>query len=157
MHKELDPVDRALQSLAGRQWPGDSYDLQLERTLMQSFETSSSVPACYRHRLMIPALAVVLLAGVAFVAAGGVELVRSWFVTTTFNGEVVGTQEVIPNEDGSATFNIPVGPPKDGENVIELAIEGDGVPTGGQKTVNVTLNGDDAQVEIKPSQSGDGE
>ena len=124
---------------------------------MQSFETNRSVPAFYRHRLMIPALAVVLLAGVAFVAAGGVEWVQSWFVTTTVNGEVVDTQEVIPNEDGSATFNIPVGPPTDGENVVELAISGDGAPAGGQKTVNVTLSGDEAQIEIKPSQDGDGE
>ena len=153
MHKDSDAVDRALQSLAGQQWPGDSYDVQLESKLMQSYETNRPVPAFYRHRLLIPALALVLIASVGFVSFGGVALVKSWFVTTTINGQVVDVREVVPKEDGSATFNVPVST-KDGENVVELSIEGDGTPTGGQKTVNVTLSGDEAQVEITPDPNG---
>jgi hypothetical protein len=149
MHKDSDAVDRALQSLADQQWPGDSYDDQLESKLMQAYETNRSVPAFYRHRLLIPALALVLVASVGFVSFGGVALVKSWFVTTTINGQVVDVREVVPNEDGSATFNVPVSA-KDGENTVELSIEGDGSPTGGQKTVTVTLTDDEAQVEITP-------
>jgi hypothetical protein len=123
---------------------------------MQSYETNSPVPAFYRHRLLIPALALVLIASVGFVSFGGVAMVKSWFVTTTINGQVVDVREVVPKEDGSATFNVPVST-KDGENVVELSIEGDGAPTDGPRTVNVTLTGENAQVEITPDPNGTGE
>jgi hypothetical protein len=157
MHKDSDAVDRALQSLAGQQWPGDSYDVQLERKLMQSYETNKPVLAFYRHRLLIPALALVLIASVSFVSFGGVALVKSWFVTTTINGQVVDVREVVPKDDGSVSFNVPIGEVKSGGNVVELSFEGDGAPADVQTTFNVTLTGDEAQVEMTPDPNGSGE
>ncbi len=101
-----------------------------------------------RYRVVVPVLAILVIAGVAFAAAGGVALVKSWLVTTKINGEVVDTREVVPNEDGSAKFSVPVGPPSGGTQTVEMSIAGD--DSGGTKTVNVTSDGNTAEVEIKP-------
>ena len=150
MRNELDPVDRALQSLQGRQWSGDSVNTQLEKRLMQAYEAHRPAARLGRYRVLVPVLAILVIASVAFTAAGGVALVKSWFVTTKINGEVVDTRQVVPAEDGSAKFSVPVAPPQEGTQVVEMSIESDANDTGGAKTVNVTLDGNNAEVEIKP-------
>jgi hypothetical protein len=153
VRKELDPVDRALQSLQGRQWSGDSFNIELEKRLMQAFDAHRPAARMARYRVLVPVLAILVIAGVAFAAAGGVALVKSWFVTTKINGEVVDTREVVPNEDGSAKFSVPVGPPQGDTQVVEMSIEGDGSDAGGMKTVTITSDGNTAEVEIKPEQA----
>jgi hypothetical protein len=148
MRKELDPADRALQTLRGRQWSGDPFNIELEKRLMQAYDAHKPAARMARYRVVVPVLAILVIAGVAFAAAGGVALVKSWFVTTKINGEVVDTREVVPNEDGSAKFSVPIGPPQQGTQVVEMSIAGD--DSGGTKTVNVTSDGNTAEVEIKP-------
>ena len=153
MRRELDPADRALQSLRGQQWSGDPFNIELEKRLMQAYEAHRPAARMGRYRVVVPVLAILVIAGVAFAAAGGVALVKSWFVTTKINGEVVDTRQVVPNEDGSATFSVPVGPAQEGTQVVEMSIEGDGSDAGGMKTVTITSDGDSAKVEIKPEQA----
>ena len=150
MRTELDPADRALQALRGQQWSGDSFNLELEKKLMAAYETHKPATHMGRYRVVVPVLAILVIAGVAFAAAGGVALVKSWLVTTKLNGAVVDTRAVVPNEDGSAKFSVPVGPPSSGTQVVEMSIAGD--DSGGTKTVTVTSDGNTAEVEIKPQE-----
>ena len=102
--READPVDRALQSLGGRHWPGETHNPQLENQLMRAFETHKPASLISRHRVLIPVLAVLVFGSVAFAAAGGIEYVRSLFITVSVNGEVVDTSEVVLDENGRGTF-----------------------------------------------------
>ena len=126
---------------------------------MRSFDTKRPASFVARHRVLVPALALLLVASVGFAAAGGIELVRSWFITVTIDG-VTETHEVVPNEDGSATVTIPL-PPADGDlRVVEMSIEGGEAPVPeGTKTVSVSLSaaGDEAQVTITPEPEDDEE
>ena len=70
------------------------------------------------------------------------KLVRGWFVTTSVNGQVVDAQEVVPDEDGNASFTIPV-PEIDGDMaVIDMTVEGDQAGSGGSQTVTISLDGE---------------
>ncbi len=141
MQNDTDPVDRALASLAGRTWPGSHENAQLENKLMRSFNTNSTTSFAARHRVLLSAIVLLLVVGVGFAAAGGIELIRSWLVTTSINGEVVDVQEVVPNEDGSASFTIQV-PDIEGDTAeIGMSIEGEGYDPGGYKTLNIALDG----------------
>ena len=161
MPNKLDPVDCALQSLAGQQWPGGNHNHELENKLMRAFEANKSVSRIGQHRVLIPVLVVLVLGSVAFAAAGGVGLIKSWFVTTEINGEVVDVREIVPNEDGSASFTIPV-TAAEGENTISLSLEGEANPgEGDQQIATITIEGttdsDGVHVEIKPKQDDEEE
>ncbi|MHC4609068.1 MAG: hypothetical protein ACYS7M_01820, partial [Planctomycetota bacterium] len=73
MQNQMDPLDSALESLRGRRWPGDQHNSQLKDKLMQQFHTRQSSSRLGRHGALLTALALVVLAGVGFAAAGGVE------------------------------------------------------------------------------------
>jgi hypothetical protein len=109
MGNHMDPVDGALQSLGGRQWPGVNHNPELEQRLMHNFGNSPPASFLARHRILISALAVMLLAGVSFAAAGGVDLIRSWFLTIQVNGAVVHSGEIQVDEQGQATLTLPKG------------------------------------------------
>ena len=64
MSDKHDRVESALQSLRECDWPGESSNLELENKLMQAFESNRSTSFVSRHRVLLPALAV-LLAGSA--------------------------------------------------------------------------------------------
>ena len=146
MESPIDPVERVLESLGGRQWPGNHHNPQLESMLMQSFNENRSRSFVARHRVLVPMLAVLLVAGVAFAAAGGIGLVKSWFVTVTVNGQVVGRQTVVVNEDGTATFTSVVPAFEGGEAAVSATLTGDGTESG--ETVNVmTLEWDGHEVK----------
>lgn len=151
MKDSHDPVDAALKSLGGRQWPGDNYNTQLENRLMQGFDSNSPTARSPRGRLLIAALAVLVMGSAGFAAVGGVEMVKSWFITVKVDGRVVDVQEITPNEDGSATIVVPLPPKAEGEEVT-VSIEGTAPADGedGMKTIHVTLEGQEATIEVEP-------
>ena len=116
---------------------------------MRSFNANNTASFVTRHRVLLPVLALVLVAGVGFAAAGGIQLVRGWFVTTSINGVVVDQQAVVPNADGSASFTIPVPETEGDTTVIDMTVEGDGDNVGGSRTVTVSVDGATAPGEAK--------
>lgn len=89
MQDQQDPVDGALSSLKGRQWPGDHTNNQTKDMLMKQFQKNQSTTAVGRHPVLVAALAILVLGSVGFAAAGGVQMVRNWIVTVEVNGEPV--------------------------------------------------------------------
>lgn len=157
MNIRIDPVDGAMKSLKSRQWPGRHHNAQLENALMCQFDTERRLTFVHKHRFTVSAIAVLLLASAGFAAAGGVEWVRSWFVTVSINGEVVSQQAVVANEDGSATFTVPLPHPEGDSteyNICEIQLEGSGAAPDGTKTVNVSVSaeGEKAEVTITPEE-----
>jgi hypothetical protein len=150
MRTELDPADRALHTLRGRRWSGASFDLELENRLMAAYDAHTPATRLGRYRVVVPILGILVIAGVAFAAVGGVALIKSWLVTTKINGQVVDTREVVPNDDGTAKYSVPISPPGNGPQTVEMTVAGD--DSGGTKTVTVTSDGNTADVEIKPQE-----
>ena len=139
MSDHIDPVDRALQSLGGRHWTDAAGNSELEQRLMQSYGTQSTTSFFARHRVLIPAVAVLAMAAAGFAAVGGVGLIKSWFATVTVNGKVVHTGEIVPDENGQATITLPEGSlPKDGEKQVSVTLDGNAVAGSGAMTVTVT-------------------
>jgi hypothetical protein len=158
VRNEHDPVDSALQSLGGQKWPGASHNPKLEDKLMRAFENTGSTSKIRRHPLLAACLAVLLLGSLGFAAAGGIEMVRSWFVTIEVNGEVIGPLEVVPDENGNAEFDIPpIEIEGDEAAVATISIDtgetGDG--EGGTKTVSVTLDEDGGHVQVEQEEEED--
>jgi hypothetical protein len=156
VRNEHDRVDSALQSLGGQKWPGASHNPKLEDKLMRAFENRGSVSRIRRHPLLAACLVVLVLGSLGFVAAGGVEMVRSWFVTIEVNGEVIGSMEVVPDENGNAEFNIPpIDVEGDEAAVTTISIDsgecGDG--EGGMKMVSVTLDEDGRHITVEQEES----
>ena len=152
MRNEHDPVDSALQSLGGQKWPGASHNPKLEDKLMRAFENRGSASKIRRHPLLAACLAVLVLGSLGFAAAGGIEMVRSWFVTIEVDGEVIGPLEVVPDENGNAEFDIPpIEIEGDEAAVATISIDtgecGDG--EGGMRTVNVTLDEDGGHITVE--------
>ena len=86
MHNQHDIVDSALQSLAGRRWPGDPHNPELESKLMQTFDKQKSKNMIFRHPLLAACLAVLVLGSFGFAAAGGVDVIKAWIVKVEVNG-----------------------------------------------------------------------
>ncbi len=150
MHSN-DPVDAALAALARQAWPGSQPDPHLEQRLMQAFQAHTQPSFTARHRILVPVLAVLLVGTVAFAASGGYALVRNWVFTMTVNGQVVYDGKVQTDEQGNASFTVPL-PEKPGETTIDLT--GTAAP-GESQTVSVTVTpeGDDqARVTVKSTE-----
>lgn len=158
MQNENDPVDSALRSLGGQKWPGASHNPELEEKLMRAFENRGSTSKIRRHPLLAACLAVLVLGSVGFAAAGGIEMVRSWFVTIEVNGEVIDSLEVVPDENGNAEFDIPPIETEDGEmTVATISIDAgeSGDDEGGEKTISVTLDEDGGHIIVEQEEEDD--
>ncbi len=153
MSDRPDPVERALQSLGGRQWPHDAGHAELEQNLMQSFETQTHRSFFARHRVVIPIVAILVMAIGGFAMAGGVRLIQSWLATVAVNGQVVHTGEVVPDENGQATITLPEGSLRDGENQVSVTL--DGQTPAGSETVTVTVTGEKNGVVISTQPQSD--
>jgi hypothetical protein len=141
MGTHMDPVDDALQSLVGRQWPGANHNPELEQRLMQNFENPPPVSLLARHKILVSVLAVLLLAGVSFAAAGGVELIRSWFLTIQVNGTVVHSGEIQVDEHGQDTLTLPKGSlqaDQNGQVTVGLEMHGDASDGPQANTISIT-------------------
>ncbi len=103
---------------------------------MQEFQTKRSSSRLGRHRVLAATLAVLLLGTAGFAAAGGVEAVKSWFITVELNGEQIDlelTDITIDTEGDTTTMTVDMG---------ELDVEADG-----EATVTVTATAQDLQGE----------
>ncbi len=154
MPSKPDPVEQALESLAGRAWPGAPHNENLESKLMQSYEHQNRGSYFSRHPVLAPTLALLLVAGVGITAVGAVALYNTWFVTVSVNGGPEQTFEVPVTEDGSAHVTIPVEGFEDGEQTIEVCLDGEGYDANGAKTVSVSLCAEEgvADVTITPEE-----
>lgn len=149
MSDHSDPVDRALQSLGGRQWTGNAVNPELEQRLMQSFGTRPATSLLARHRVLIPVVAILAVATAGFAAVGGMELIKSWFMTVAVNGNVVHTGEIVTDENGQATITLPDGAlRKDGENQVSVTLEGNADDEPGLKTITMTSEGSELIVQV---------
>ncbi len=133
MNKEHDSVNGVLRRLRDQDWPGSSHNPELEESLMQAHERQVSRK---RNKLSVitAALAVVLLGGVGFAAAGGIELVKTWFITAEVDGrEVIVDSADITVEQDDETAVVTV------ENIELSAKPGDPpLEEGGMVTITVT-------------------
>ena len=89
MQDQLDPVDGALESLKGRTWPGSNDNEETRNKLMQEYQSKRASSRLGRRGMVIAALGILILGGAGFAAAGGVEVVRGWFITVEVNGKVI--------------------------------------------------------------------
>lgn len=145
MDNDIDSVDRALASLGGRNWPVNNRNAQLENTLMKEFDANRPATFLARHRILIPVVAVLALASAGFAAAGGIEYVRSLFLTVEINGNVVHSGEVVLDENGEGKITLPEGSlPTDGDGQMTVTVIGQQaqeVPAEGAemvKTISIT-------------------
>ncbi len=146
MSGDMDPVDGALQSLAGQQWPGNPENPELERRIMQALDTQKHVSRSRVRRLVLPA-AIVLLGSTVLVAAGGWSLIRSWFITVEVNGNVVHSGEMVLDPNGQAVIAVPAGALQPGsENEIAIQLQGAG---GGPEEQTIVITTDDGEHELK--------
>ena len=81
MKREFDPVDSALRSLGGQDWPGPDYDPKLEDKLMSSFDSHTpKTPRRFarirQHPVIAASIAILLVGSVSFAAASGTEVVQ---------------------------------------------------------------------------------
>jgi hypothetical protein len=119
---------------------------------MRNFTTQHSTSFFARHRVLVPVLILLLVTSVGFAASGAFELIRSWFLTITVNGEVVHEGEVVTDENGNATLTVPM-PPSTGETTtISLSGTGNGAPDGTTVDVSVASDGEQATVTIAPAE-----
>ncbi len=146
MQHPIDPIDNAFESLKGRAMPGDAYNPQLKERLMREFNTNRSEKHPRRRMILAAALAFVLLGGAGFAAAGGVDMVKSWFITIEVDGEPIAVEEFEGNitieEDGEIT-TVTVDLPEGAVDLPEGVVEG--------QTVTVHLS-DVPQTEAKSSE-----
>jgi len=140
VRKDLDPVDSALMCLRSKQWTGESHRNQLEEKLMSEFDTQRLGYGTGRRRtLMVAGLAALLLGAAAFAAT------RGWFAVTVIDGKVVDTREITLPEGGVTTFQVPVQSGK----ATTVTVSGQASADGGEVQVNVTSDGQNANVEVK--------
>jgi hypothetical protein len=120
---------------------------------MQAFHTNRSSSGPGRRGLVVALLAVALLGSVGFAAAGGVQMVKGWFmsVTVEVDGQVVATEDVVLDENGTATIPLPPDA-VEGAEELTLSVEGTGTdvpPEGGVATINMTVEDGAAQLQVE--------
>ncbi len=154
MATKNDPVDRALESLGSRQWSAPPEHLQLEGRIMQQLNARQASPFG-RHRTALAALAVLALVSVGFGA--GVLVGKSLRVTTSVNGQVVDTRDISLDENGAASFSVPL----DGDTgeVAEVSMTFEGETTGpeGTATIDISADGDDNALDVEITTQEEGE
>jgi hypothetical protein len=159
--ENIDPVEEALQSLRERNWPGGSDNHELENRLMQAHESNRPGGFVARHRVLVPVLAVLLLGSVVFAAAGGVEVVKGWFMTMTIEvgDEVIVVDELEFDENGHAVVTLPEDAVEAGEE-ITVTLEGERPDDDDGElmtTLNVTVDGNVAEIEMEVEDEEGGE
>lgn len=142
MTSKHDPVDNALESLGGRQWPQEFDNNQLKDRIMQDFQSKRSNSRFGGRGVLVALLAIGTLGMTGFAAAGGLDLVQTWFITAEVNGEPVeldGAEVTVVTEGNTSTITVDniEGDFEEGEEVTITATN-DGSGAGAQvKTVNV--------------------
>ena len=96
-----DPIDDALSPLRDRSWPGDAHMNRLEERLMGEYRPAQSASFVRRHRTLVIALCLFVLAGGAF---AGAMLARYMLydIEITRDGEVIAQPRVLVEEGQEA-------------------------------------------------------
>lgn len=139
---DRDPVDSALSALRSCEWTGPSVNTQLEERLMKEY-TRTTVSRSFLHRPAVAAaLGILVLGGGAFAAGGGIEYIKSLFVTVEIDGQPTQL-ELQPVGDNvyEGTLQTQTQDGRDA-HVVVRRLEGD--PNEQNMTVNVNLTGDDS-------------
>ncbi len=97
---------------------------------MQKFDRNPRSHSFGRRGTLLAALAILTVGSAGFAAAGGVQMVRGWFITVEVNGEPVAVNEdaIHVEEHGDGTVTLTV----DGE---ALGVEGG--KKGDQATITI--------------------
>mgnify|MGYP000864416595 CR=1 FL=1 len=144
MPDKHDIVESALQSLAGQRWPGANHNSQLESKLMQAFDKQKSKNIITRHPLIAACLAVLVLGSFGFAAAGGVEMVKSWFI---LNVEIDGIQDF--NEAFDGPVNITLTTDENGTQRVYLTdANGDPLTMADLEVKNEVIEGDTCTITV---------
>src|SRR5262245_26728296 len=101
MPREHDSVDRALAAQRCESLTPPTFNPELDEYLMREFDSRRTVRAS--RRPLVACAAVVLIAGVAFAAAGGVSKLRTWMVHIEMGDQ--GARILVP-EGGSGSMII---------------------------------------------------
>lgn len=152
MQNETDPLDSALDSLRGQRWPGEHYNNQLKDKLMKELQTKHSSFRLGRRGALVAALALLVFGSVGFAAVGGVELVKSWFMTVSVevDGEVIAVEDVELDEDGQATIALPPDALENGEE-LSFSIEAgsaEGASEGGTAVIDIAVEDNAAHIQV---------
>lgn len=154
MTTDTDPIESAMSSLRSQPWTGETYNKDLEEKLMREFHTHKPSSRISRHRTLIATLAVLLVGGAAFAAAGGADVVKKFFLDiriivrgpdgTVFDGVV--ELEPVEGEEGTAAATLDLG--DGGQTTIEIQevsaseLAGADIPDGEEMTMmTVSLSG----------------
>jgi len=133
-----DLVDHALDLLrADAPGGGPSLNPQLENRLMQRYDARSTTPRPMFARPAVIAAALLAVTGVTFATAGGIQRIKSWFVTV---------------EVGDQTVHLRVG---DNEEASMISESDDGVRTHVTVNKGATEHGDD-MTKVRVVQDRDG-
>jgi len=92
-----------LDTLRSEDWTAQSYNPDLENRLMQHFGTNDQRSRFRHPRTVAIGLALLAVSGVTFAATGGVETIKSWFVTVDINGQQT---DVILDANGEASLEV---------------------------------------------------
>ncbi len=109
---------------------------------MQEFQTKRSSSRLGRHGALVATLAVLLLGTAGFAVAGGVEMVKGWFITVEVNGEIVDVDvaDVTVETDGDMA-------------TLTIDIEDCDIETDGEATVTITAVAGDVPCDAQPNES----
>lgn len=129
---------------------------------MRDTESRNFVSRIGRHPVLAITLACVVLGSFGFAAAGGIEMIKSWFVSIEINGEQYDF-EVVPDDDGVATLVVPVTTTgEEGETQLTVEFTGEPGDGDGQKRIDVTVEGTvdpdgdgEAVIEIRETDADD--
>ena len=125
---------------------------------MRDFKTHTAVSGLMQHRILIPVLVVLVFGSAAFAAVGGRGADQGAGLSRPKSMARSSTRgEVVPNEDGSASFTIPLGGQVEGDiatvdMTFDAAGSGDAGGEGGTVTIDISADDDELQVDISPVQ-----
>lgn len=130
--KNHDLVEQAMNLLRSEgDAIGPTLNPQLEKMLMDKYSTQTTSARPMRAKTLVIALGLLAVSGVTFAATGGIERIKSWFVTVEVDGRqmnlIVGDNQeaslVSEDENGGKTeVTVNKGTTKDGGDRTRVAV-----------------------------------
>jgi hypothetical protein len=148
MNPNPDPVDSALFALKSENYHSGLPNPQFEEKLMQEFQNAQSSTRPRARRAWIVALAALMVGGGAFAATGGIDMIRSWFITVQIGDQVVDL-ELQPAGDGTAQGEYTTQLPDGSQARLQVVASEDADQQRTQVQVNVTSPGEEQEQQIE--------
>lgn len=118
---------------------GPTLNPQLEKMLMDKYSTQTTTARPMRAKTLVIALGLLAVSGVTFAATGGIERIKSWFVTVDVDGQQVHLL-VGENQEGTIITE------RDDGTKTEVTVNKGTTKDGGDRTrVSVIKTSDDGQ------------